>query len=146
MDSNEEMYISWINSVLEAAQKNPTSVVTNLIESCGMKCAKLNGHLEGATKLREMADNCHSRTDYVAFFSNVLHIRATEAEDGIILYLGKPHCTCPMASHVSGSSLCNCTKGHEKAVWSKFFGKSIDVEIMESWQRGGSDCVIKLFV
>lgn len=40
--------------------------------------------------------------------------------------------------------LCECTRGHEKAVWSAFFGNPVEVEIVESYSRGGNDCVIKI--
>ena len=133
MNDKEKKYVSWINSILETAKENPSSDIINLIEGCGMECAKFNGHLDGVNKLCQMADNCHTRTDYTAFFNDILHIKAEEVEDGIVLHLDKPHCACPMAPEVRNSALCNCTKGHEKAVWSKFFGTSIDVEIVESW-------------
>ena len=42
--------------------------------------------------------------------------------------------------------LCHCTLGHERAMWSIVFGKQINVEIIESFQRGGNDCVTKIFI
>ena len=38
------------------------------------------------------------------------------------------------------------SRGHEVAVWSAFFGKTVDIEIVESHLRGGKDCVIKIIV
>ena len=40
--------------------------------------------------------------------------------------------------------LCNCTFGHEKAMWSSIFGKQVDAEIIDCFQRGGNDCVVKI--
>lgn len=42
--------------------------------------------------------------------------------------------------------LCYCTQGHEKAMWSELFDREIDAEIVESLQRNGNDCVIKLLM
>lgn len=64
--------------------------------------------------------------------------------DGIILRLNKFRCSCPMAPEVAGAALCHCTRGHEKACRSRAFGKPVEVEIAESWLRGGYDCAIKL--
>lgn len=46
--------------------------------------------------------------------------------------------------NIDKSRMCDCTKAHEKCLWSLFFGKEIDVEIAESIYRGGNDCVIKI--
>lgn len=53
-----------------------------------------------------------------------------------------------MASKLTQNAdmMCECTRGHEKAMWSIFFGKPVDVEIVESFLRGGNDCVIKILV
>ena len=135
---------SWINSVLASADKTPFPEIICLIEQCGMECARENGHLEAMDKLRGMTSSLQSKADYLDFFRNSLHINAEEAEDGIILRLNKPRCTCPMAPQVAGPALCHCTQGHEKLCWSRAFGKPVDVEIVESWLRGGHDCLIKL--
>ena len=73
-------------------------------------------------------------------------MQVEEVSDGLVMWLGKKSCTCPMASeiHANKEMLCNCTCGHEKAVWSAFFGRPVDVEIVESFLRGGTDCVIKI--
>ncbi len=34
--------------------------------------------------------------------------------------------------------LCECTRGHEKAVWSAFFGRPVEIDIVESVLRGGN--------
>lgn len=69
-----------------------------------------------------------------------------EAEDGIVMHLGKTECSCPMTMDLSQNTdmLCECTKDHEKAVWSAFFGRPVEVEIVESFLRRGDDCVIKI--
>lgn len=67
MNNKEEKIISWINTILETAKENPSSDIVNLIENCGMECAKYNGYLDGVDKLRQIANNCHTRTDYTSF-------------------------------------------------------------------------------
>lgn len=71
-----------------------------------------------------------------------------EAEDGIVIHLGKEKCSCPIAAAISKNAdmLCECTRGHEKTIWSTFFDKPVEVEIVESFLRGGKDCVIKIII
>lgn len=68
---------------------------------------------------------------------SILPVKIEEVGDGIVMRLGKKSCTCPIASTINESKemLCHCTCGHEKAV---------DIEIVESFLRGGTDCVIKI--
>lgn len=136
----------WINGLLNDAEQHPSKEKSELIECCGKNCAEKSGHLEGAKDLYEAAKGCKTRSDYVAFMKKAFPFKVEEASDGIIIHYGKEKCTCPMAPEVANPMLCNCTLGHEKAMWSIVFGKQVDAEIVESFQRGGSDCVIKLFV
>jgi len=136
----------WINSLLEESEKNPVEEKVSLIESCGRSCAEQNGHLDNASELAKMAKECKTRSDYVAFMRKTFPMEVEEVSDGIIIHYGKQKCTCPMSPEVKNPMLCNCTLGHEKAMWSIVFGKQVDAEIMESFQRGGNDCVIKIFL
>ena len=108
-------------------------------------CKRQNA-FEGMEVLRKQASGCKTRSDYAAFLRQVMPVQIEEVDDGIVMRLGKKSCTCPMASeiHANKEMLCHCTCGHEKAAWSVFFGKPVDVEIVESFQRGGKDCVIKI--
>ena len=144
MESKEIKYASWITDLLNAANVNPGYKSEELLLQCGRGCAMRKGAIEGVKQLRELAKGCASIADYVAFFKETLHINAIEEPGAIVLKLGKPHCTCPMMPDVGNEILCNCTRGHEIAVWSMFFGKPIDAEIVESHLRGGKDCVIRL--
>lgn len=51
-----------------------------------------------------------------------------------------------MSPEVRSPMLCNGTLGHEKAMWSIIFGKQVDAEIIDSFQRGGNDCVVKILL
>ena len=137
---------SWINHLLSNVEKDPTDEKISLIEQCGRCCAADSGHLEGAAGLHELMRDCKTRADYIAVMQRTFPFEVKEAADGIIIYYKKSECTCRMASEVKNPMLCNCTLGHEKAMWSIVFGKEVDAEIVESFQRGGKDCVIKLLV
>ena len=117
-----------------------------LIMRCSNRCIEKNDATTGILKLKELAKDCKSKADYVDFFHNVLKLNVEESERGMILHLGKTQCSCPIASEltVEKSRLCDCTRAHEKYLWSQFFGKEIDVEIIESFWRGGSDCVLEI--
>ena len=139
-------HAEWVEDLLGAAKANPTQENISLIECCGAGCAKRQNAFEGMETLRKQASNCKTRSDYATFLRQVIPVQIEEVDDGIVMRLGKTGCTCPMASeiHANGEMLCHCTCGHEKAAWSVFFGKSVDVEIVESFLRGGKDCVIKI--
>lgn len=148
MNKYDEYGNAWMNDLLEAAEANPAPDVLNLIESCGKKCAIRRQAAEQMARLRQAASHCKTRTELVEFLRERIPVTILESEDGIIMYLGKKACTCPMASEIPRVSgiLCNCTCGHEKFAWSVFFGKPVEVEIVESFLRGGNDCVIKIIV
>ena len=137
---------AWINSLLEETEKNPTEDKILQIECCGKSCAEQNGHLDAAMTMAGAASKCKNRSDYITFMRNNFPFKLEESSDGIIIYYGKEKCTCPMSPEVKSPMLCNCTLGHEKAMWSIVFGKQVDAEIIESFQRGGNDCVIKILI
>ena len=137
----------WLNDLLAAA-KEPSPDVVKLLRSCGEKCAarqNLSAYFEG---LRREASACRTRADHAAFLKAHMSVDVSEAEDGILLLLGKTKCSCPMADKLAkdAGALCNCTCGHEMATWSIYFGKPVEVVIVESFLRGGKDCVIKIVV
>lgn len=138
----------WIEDILGAAKQSQSPEATQMIECCGKGCATRKNAEEGILKLKGAATNCKTRADYVAFLSEIMPVKIEEVEDGIIMHLGKEKCSCPMACELTQNTdmLCECTKGHEKFVWSQFFGKPVDIEIVESFLRGGSDCVIKICI
>lgn len=136
----------WINDILGAAKESQNPTAIRMIECCGKGCADRKNAENGMLRLKAAASKCKTRADYAAFLNEAMPVTITEAQDGIIMHLGKSKCSCPMASEISQNSdmLCECTRGHEKAVWSVFFGKPVEAEIMESYLRGGNDCVIKI--
>lgn len=141
-------YAEWIGSLLGMVNHISDSDREKLFNGTGRGCAIRNNHFEAIKIMKEAASYCQTRSDYVEFFKKQMppSVKIIEDKDGIIMCLGKEKCTCPMAPDVASHVLCNCTRGHEKAVWSEFFGKQIDVELLETHLRGGSDCVIKILV
>ena len=139
-----ETCVNWINHLLKEVDETPNEKTLELIEHCGKGCAIRQDAIGGIKQLKESYKG-KTRTEHVEFFKS-LGIDATEEDDGILLKLGKTECTCPMAPEVNNPALCNCTLGHEKYVWGEFFGKEIDVELVETILREGDDCVIKIFI
>ncbi len=131
---------------MEETERNPQKEKIALILSCGRSCAKQNGSLNAAKELANEVKACKNRSDYLAFMRKTFPVKVEEVSDGIIIHYRKQKCTCPMSPEVKNPMLCNCTLGHEKAMWSIVFGKQVDVEIVESFQRGGKDCVIKILL
>lgn len=142
-----EKQIHWINDFLKNAEENASPEVVKAIEGCGRGCALESGHLEGMMPLKDEASACKTHEDYMAFFASKFpFFHAEDAGDGIVIHFHKESCTCPMAPEVKNPMLCHCTLGHEKAMWGELFGRTIDAEIVESFQRGGNDCVVKLYM
>ena len=136
----------WISDALDAAKENPSPEVISLIEQCGRSCSRRKGHAAGMENLRDAAAWCKTRSDYVQFLQEHISDRVTEDPDGIRIPLGKEKCTCPMAEFVNNPMLCCCTQGSNKETWSIFFGREVKVEMVETFMRGGSDCVIKIYI
>lgn len=128
---------------------NATKEVSDeLILRCSNLCIEKNNVAEGILRLKELANKCETKTDYIDFFVNILGLKAVESERGIVLHLGKKMCTCPMVAElkIDRSRLCDCTKEREKKMWSLFFGRPIGIEILESFWRNGSDCVLEVIL
>ena len=125
-----------------------TNITDELIKDSLNNCIKISNALDGILKLKELSKDCKTKFDYINFFKNTLKLNVEETEKGIIMHLNKTECTCSMASklNIDKSRLCDCTKEHEKYLWSKFFGKEIDIKIIESFWRGGNDCVIEIIL
>ena len=140
----------WMQDLLGEVKRNPTQANIKLMESCGRRCAEHRGEMEGIKELKNAAAHCQTREDYADFLNKLLPdpVNVEAVHDGIIMKLGKDDCTCPMASEITenGEALCYCTQGHEKAVWSEFFNKSVEVEMIETILRGGNDCVVKIVI
>ncbi len=138
----------WVNDLLIAANNNSNPDTIKMLEKCGEQCAVRKNAIAFFSNLSKETTNFQTRAEYVNFLREKMQLNITEESDGIVMRLGKTHCTCPMMQNMSGnlSALCNCTCGHEKACWSVFFGKPVEVEIVESYLRGGNDCVIKIKV
>ena len=136
----------WIKDLLDAAQENPTPEAVSLIEQCGRGCSRRKGHASGMEKLKGSASWCKTRSDYVQFLKKHVSDKVTEDPDGILIPLGKEKCTCPMAETIHNPMLCCCTQGSNKETWSIFFGREIKAEMVETFMRGGNDCVIKIYI
>lgn len=133
----------WIEDLLGAAKASGN---TELVQYCGKGCAMRKNAPASMEQLRQAAAHCKTRADYAKFLDELMPVRIEAVEDGIVMYLGKTECSCPMAKELTKNTdmLCECTRGHEILTWSTFFGKPVDIEIVESILRGGKDCVIKI--
>lgn len=87
-----------------------------------------------------------NRSDYVQFLKEHISDKVSEDPDGIRIPLGKDKCTCPMADTIQSPMLCCCTQGSNKETWSTFFGHEVKAEMVETFMRGGNDCVIKIYM
>ena len=141
----EQKLTTWVSDLLETAEDDSEQHCA-LIARCGENCARRQGVFAAMDALREQAKGCTTKEDYATFLHENLHLDAIADEEGIVLRLHKTGCSCPMYPAVQSPTLCECTRGHELSSWSRFFGKEIDARIVESFLRGGNDCVIKLIV
>ena len=136
----------WIEDLLSTVKMSNDPQSTALVRCCGKGCAQRKNAVIHMEALRASAAECKTRQDYAAFLKDAMPVRIEEANDGIVMHLEKKCCSCPIAAELSTNAdmLCECTRGHEIAAWSAFFGKPVNVEIVESILRGGKDCVIKI--
>ena len=110
----------------------------------GRECAERHGHLAAMRALRAEAGACQTLADFAAFLRARLPMVIDEAPDALTLHFGKGACTCPHLPPGAGGEQCDCTLGHEIAMWGEFFGCEVEAEIVESHLRGGQDCVVRI--
>lgn len=69
-------------------------------------------------------------------------------KEGNTVYLEYHQCGCPMVEAMDGidAFLCNCTKGHAKAIYETLFGREVDVEIQQSILNGDPICKLAITV
>ena len=129
----------WIEAVLE----NVGGDGIRILRKCGESCAERNGHIASVNKLKQGASGCKDDKERAEFLRG-LGLDAETVDGAIVLRFHKSGCTCPMYPGVRSPMLCECTAGHEAALWSEAFGVRVEAEILESFLRGGSDCVVRL--
>lgn len=139
------VFAEWICDLL-AQVKTPESV--RMVENCGRHCAKRAGTVELMRILRAEAEGLESRTELLEFLAEKTPIRFEAEEDGFITHLDNYECNCKMIPELSRNPevLCNCTKGYQVAMWEEFFGKPVEVEIIDTILRGGRECVFRVRV
>ena len=135
-----------VANTLKSIAANPCGDAVARLKENGCRCATCLGHIEGIKALRTAAAGCSTICDYAAFLNDKLPVQVEADGNSIVIHLGKPHCTCPVARELKDGILCNCTVGHEEAMWSVFFGCEVKAEIIESHLRGGKDCVVRIVV
>ena len=140
----------WIGDALGAVKGGGSPEASRLIERCGRGCAARAGTLDFMAKLRDEARAAHreSRADLVRLLRERLPIDVTEEADGIVVGIRNTQCNCKMLPHLSRDTdaLCHCTHGYQKAMWSEFFGRPVESEIVETILWGGRECVFRIRV
>lgn len=55
-------------------------------------------------------------------------------------------CDCALVreGYITSAVLCNCTKGFHETVWSEVFDCPVEVELIETFLRGGDCCSQKI--
>ena len=91
----------WIEDMLGAAKQSQNMETIQMIECCGKGCANRKNADTGIQQMKVAASDCKTRADYAAFFNKAMPIEVVETEDGILLYLGKEECSCPMAHEIT---------------------------------------------
>ena len=69
------------------------------------------------------------------------------ADDGFtLIYNRGKGCDCSLVceGYVKASVFCNCTLGFHETVWSVVFERTVRVELLETFLRGGNCCAYKI--
>jgi predicted hydrocarbon binding protein len=98
-------------------------------ESAGGIIAKHRGNLEGM--LRDARKLWIERTDY-------------DAERGLLRVADKKRssCACPLVRQppFAGDTLCNCSRGFQKELYSEITGRPVEVTVDRAVLRGDDHC------
>ncbi|SFM93904.1 DUF6144 family protein [Methanolobus profundi] len=138
----------WIDDLLSTMEDNSNQNIISVIEACGEKCAHRTGMLARITELKTESSQCKNHAEIVQFLSKHLPGSITQVDDGLIIHAVEGKCSCKMEpeNFTHSSMLCNCTKGYHKAIWSEFFGRPVEVEIIETILRGSNECIFKIII
>ena len=128
---------------IEAALENAGGDGIRILRKCGEACAERSGHIASVSKLKQGASGCRDDGERAEFLRGI-GLDAEAVDGAVVLRFHKTGCTCPMHPGVRSPMLCECTAGHEAALWSEAFGIRVEAEVLESFLRGGSDCVVRL--
>lgn len=136
-----------MQNIIDTFNKAET-ITDEMIASATNRCIEKNFDSDGIAQLKTLAEQCKTKSDCFRFFKDTLKLDVEESKKGVVLHLHKTECTCPMASKltVDKKRLCDCTKSRERYVWSQVFGREVDVEVLESFWRGGKDCVLEIIL
>lgn len=137
----------WLNDLMEGMGcSDNQEACLELLKKCGGSCARRNvlpslmglkEELAGISDMEKIADCIHSRTGAECIPDN----------DGFtLIYNRGKGCDCALvgAGYITSPLFCNCTLGFHETVWSTVFNRSVSVELLETFLRGGSCCAQKI--
>ena len=77
----ENKHAIWMQDLLGEVKRNPSEESIKLMEHGGVCCAVHNSHVEGITQLKEAANDCKTKEDYVKFLNESFPLEIEE-DDG----------------------------------------------------------------
>ena len=137
----------WLNDLFDGIESGEGSENhIELLKKCGGNCAKRN-LLPGMRGLREELDGKSNMAEIAEIISRYTGAECIPITNGFILtYNRGKGCDCALVNggYVNSPVFCNCTLGFHETVWNSMFKRTVTVELMETFLRGGNCCSQKI--
>lgn len=137
----------WLSDFFDGIENSEHSKsYIELLKKCGGNCARRN-LLPNMNGLREDLDGKTDMTEIAKIISRHTGAECIPTPDGFILnYNRGKACDCALVNggYVTSPFFCNCTLGFHETVWSTMFKRSVTVELLETFLRGGDCCSQKI--
>ncbi|MDE7282911.1 MAG: hypothetical protein K2N85_04935 [Lachnospiraceae bacterium] len=137
-------WLSDLFNVIESDEQSQNYI--ELLKKCGGNCAKRN-LLPYVNGLKEELDGKSDMSNIAEIISRHTGAECIPAANGFILtYNRGKGCDCALVNgeYVTSPVFCNCTLGFHETVWSTMFEKTVSVELLETFLRGGNCCSQKI--
>jgi len=139
--------VNWLKTFLiELESSGAEDLINGALKKCGQDCACRGNILDLATKTKSEIKDINDLKEVGAAVQRYFGGVITPVENGFIAEFGDGKCVCPMVGqkYIESPLLCNCTKGYNEYLWSRFFDRPVNVEILSSALRAGDACRLRI--
>ncbi len=138
----DEKITKWINTVLSEIGKLDSKTGKEILYNCGKECSKSFRRFQDAEKTRNEVKDKNNIDELFNTFREKYYNTTRLYKEGNVIYLEYEQCYCPMVQEgmVNNPFLCNCTIGYTKGVYETLFGKTVEVNLLQSVLRGDEIC------
>lgn len=136
----------WLSGLMKNMERSDDpEMAVSLIEGCGRACANLHamkqihGLMPAIGELKELEQVVELLRQHKVAGGNLVL-------DGDNILVTYDRCYCPIVTGgmIDAPFFCNCTRGWTKEVFSSVLGRSVNVDLLRTINRGDDRCLIRI--